>query len=445
MLLRFGIAAVTCGLAVCAAGCSRSIEQPAYAAAGKTAVAEISVELAAVAKSDVTASIELVGSLIPRRRSIIVSEVDGVIAEIPSSQTERIEAEVDGQRFSAVPRLDIGVEVAQGDVLARLDPTQYQLKLQADQAKLDTTKRELENLRAWRRPEEVKKSQAGRDEAAARLALAKSNRARSQGLFARKAIARAEFEQTEMELKAARAALDRADAELALAGAGPTKEEVAVGLAAVAQARAEVEQAQWELEKTIIRAPYDGVVTDRYVDEGERVTAMPRVEIMELMNLSVLSARLCVPERYINQVRVGQTAEVYVKGSVQPVRGLVVLINDKVDPAGRTFRIRVAVDNRQRRFKVGQFVRVVLQVDGAADTLTVPTRAIVYTGGEARVFVYSEGSVQQKAVELGLRNPTAAEVLSGLAAGEQVVVDDPSILSPGMSVQVRPTDPQTTP
>jgi RND family efflux transporter MFP subunit len=119
---------------------------------------------------------------------------------------------------------------------------------------------------------------------------------------------------------------------------------------------------------------------------------------------------------------------------------MVVLINDKVDPSNRTFRIRVAIRNDRLQFKAGQFVRVVLEVESSPNALTVPVQAITYTGGEARVFVYKNGSVEQRAVTLGVSNGEAAEVLAGLSAGEQVVVDDPSVLCDGMAVQVRTTD-----
>jgi RND family efflux transporter MFP subunit len=191
------------------------------------------------------------------------------------------------------------------------------------------------------------------------------------------------------------------------------------------------------MERTTIYAPYDAVVTDRYVDEGERVTATPRVEIMELLDLSILTAQVGVPETYIGQINVNDRADVYVKGSPDPVPGVIALLNDKVDLASRTFRIRVAIQNDRGRFKAGQFARVVLQVQSAPNALTIPARAVSYAGGEAQVFVYGGGHVRQRAVELGISNRDTVEVLAGLAEGEQVVVDDPSILSDAMAVRVR--------
>ncbi len=442
MRRRFAYVLVACLAATPFAGCSRSADRSAYGATEDSAVAKIHVELDAVTRGDVSATVELVGSLIAQRRSIIVSEVDAVIEEIPTSQHAQIEVEIDGRRVLQAPRLDLGLAVAEDDVLVRLDRAPFLLKLQAAQAKLNTAGRELENLRSWRRPEEIRRAEAARDEAAVNAELAALNLSRARELLGRKAMAQASYDTTYAAWRSAQAVLKRATADLELANAGPTAEEIAVGTAAIEQARAEVARAQWELEKTEIRAPYDGVVTDRFVDEGERVTAMPRVEIMELMDLSVLTAQLRVPERYVNQIHVGDAAEVCVRGCVDPVRGLVSLINDKVDPESRTFRIRVRIENDQCRFKVGQFVRVALKIDGASEALTIPAQAVTYRGGESRVFVCEDGRVRQKNVTLGLSDGTTAEVLSGLDEGQRVVVKDPSILSDGMSVEVRTAESQ---
>jgi multidrug efflux pump subunit AcrA (membrane-fusion protein) len=418
-------------------GCSQPTHDVTATASRNTVPTRVSVELAPAARAVISSSIEVVGSLVARRESIIVAEVDGVVLEIAAAQREQIELEINGRRYSDTPRMDIGVAVAKGDVLVRLDPMEYQLKLQAAKARLTTAEKELENLYAWRREEEVRRAQAAQDEAAAQVELAESELSRAQELINQGAIVQATMDQRKTTLKTANAALARTGAELTLAQAGPTQEEIAVGAAAIEQARTEVARAEWELSRTEIRAPYDAVVTERFVDEGDSVTAMPRVEIMELMDLSILTAELSVPERYINQIQVGHAAEVLVRGSVDPYQGVVVLINDKVDPASRTFRIRVGITNDQRRLKVGQFARVTLPIDHTENSLTVPAEAIAYTGGQANVYVLDNDCVRQRPVQLGLMNEQSVEVLAGLEDGERVVVDDPSILSDGMTVDVR--------
>ena len=96
--------------------------------------------------------------------------------------------------------------------------------------------------------------------------------------------------------------------------------------AAVTTAEAEVEHRRWKVEKTSIVAPYDGVVTERFVDVGDRVTALPRVEIIEFMDIRFLVAEVGVPERYLEQVRVLAAAPglytLRVRGTDVPGSGL---------------------------------------------------------------------------------------------------------------------------
>jgi multidrug efflux pump subunit AcrA (membrane-fusion protein) len=116
----------------------------------------------------------------------------------------------------------------------------------------------------------------------------------------------------------------------------------------------------------------------------------------------------------------------------------VIRVNGKVDPGSRTFRIRVMVNNDDdRRLSVGQFARVYLNIATSSNALTLPQSVVVYEGGQPRVFVYDDGQVQARPVSLGIVNGQSVEVLDGLVEGEQIVVDDPSVLSDGMVVNRR--------
>ena len=112
----------------------------------------------------------------------------------------------------------------------------------------------------------------------------------------------------------ARAALAEAEAALALAKAGPTPQQIAVARAELQSAEVEVRKRERELEKTIIRCPYPAVVTDRFVGVGDRVTAMPRVEIMQIADPRMLFAEVDVPERHLGQVNLDDVAEVKAAG-----------------------------------------------------------------------------------------------------------------------------------
>jgi multidrug efflux pump subunit AcrA (membrane-fusion protein) len=396
----------------------------------------VTVELTSVERSAVSATLELTGHLLPRRRTIVVAEVDGVIQSIPRSP-RKIDVAIEGRKYSENLGLDLGQPVAQGDILIQLDPTEYQLELASAKSKLHKSQKDLDNLLAWKRPEQIRRLQAARQDAVARAERAEADFKRVESLIGQRATSEQEYLRIQSEFRSALAAVERADADLAEAEAGPTEAEIAVLRALVSQAEVDVQIKEDRLQKTVIRSPYDAVIVDRFVDEGERLTAQPRVELMELMDLSLVIAQVAVPERYLGRVEIGQFVKVQAAGTVEAVPGVIVLVNEKVDHATRTFRVRVAVENDKRTFKAGQFAKVAFEVDTATQALIVPTPALVYFGGQPQVFVYDSDSqrVAQRPVRVGLTGNGVTEVIDGLTEGERIVLQDPAILADGMRVQ----------
>lgn len=274
-------------------------------------------------------------------------------------------------------------------------------------------------------------------EALARLEQAKTDLQRAEELREKDVLTVSELDRRATEVKTREAALEQATASLEIATAGPTASEIAVARALVAQTDLEVEIAKERLSKTTIRAPYDCVITERFLGVGDQANTQQRVEIMEIMDVSRLLAQVSVPERLIGKVRLGDRVTVRAEGSTSSVPGLVVLINDKVDHQTRTFRARVLIDNREGRFKAGQFARVMFDIEASSDALTTPSAALVYRGGHAQVFVYRGEKVEMRPVTTGITDDHLTEIVSGISEGETVVVDDPAILADGMSVRLR--------
>ena len=402
-----------------------------------------------VRRSQITESVDLVGTLYPWRFATIVSEVDGVIARIPTYEKE-IGAEVDGEKFSMPIFLDVGHQVKEGSILAEIDKHPFQLALDAATAKLDVAAKELENLLAWKRPEEVQQLQASADEADALLRRAKLDLERSEELSEKHVLSESAHDAALAAYHTASAAKKRADAALELAKAGPTTEEREVGKAQLELAKAEVALRQDDLEKCTIYCPYDAVIVDRYVGAGDRVTALPRVEIMQIIDPSILLAQVAVPEKYQRLVKVNDLATVQAPGISQPVPGLVALVNEKIDPETRTFRARVGVENpkldpgsdsSERIFKSGSYVRVALSLKSVPDALTVPAGAMTFDEGQPAVFIFRGDHVEKRSVSLGIFSGTEYEITGGASEGEQVVVGNTSLLADGLPVRLKGSGP----
>ena len=391
-----------------------------------------------VGRAPITETVELTGTLVPFRAATIVAEVDGVIQHIPRVE-KPLEYELDGRRHSAQLHLDIGHRVRAGDVLAEIDPADFQLALNVANAQLALARNELADLKAWRRSEEVDQLQAQLAEAQAMYQRTRRDLQRYTELLQQNATPRGEYDRVETAYHAAKAVLENAQAAANIATAGPTPEQLAVAQSGVDLAEAEVRLREEKLSKCTIRAPYDAIIADRFIGEGDRVTAMPRVEIMQIMDPSILFAQIEVPERLAGRIGMNDPAVVVPNQDGDRVPGVVALINEKIDPASRAFRVRVGLDNSRGLFKPGAFCHVQLMIGSAPDALAVPAAAITFSEGNPSVWVLEQGRARRQPVTLGLKGDAAYQV-DGVDEGATVIADNLALLSDGAQVEVRASD-----
>ena len=420
-------------LVLSAGGCGREATEDTV---GEDIDDRIEIAAVSVTRAQIVATLDTVGTLLPVRATTIVAEIDGVVQSLADSPRV-IEYEEDGQQKSVALGLDIGIWVNEGDILMELDPEDYQLKLEQAQARQKLVENQLLDLLAWRRPEEVDQLEAQAAEARAAWELAEADLRRVEQLLNSSAMSVGEFDTASATARKTKAALDQVEAQLAMAEAGPTQEQKDVAKAQLAVAEVEVRQRSHDLEKTKIRAPYNGVITHRYVGVGDRVTAMPRVEIMNIADPRAVFAEVDVPERYSPDVHLDDIAEIQSPGLSENVYGVVKLIGGNVDLATRTFRVRVAIDNRPGLLRPGGFVRVRLPIESGDDALVVPRAAVSYSDGQPAVFVYKQDeSVEYRPVQLGITTTDACEIRSGLTEGEWVSVSNPALLTNGIRVRL---------
>ena len=396
---------------------------------------QIDVVLDKVVKQSMSAESEFTGSLLPARATQVMAEVEG-IAESFADIGPLVEDDVNGKHYSVRLAMQPGTKVTEGQVLVQLERTNFELDVAIAKARVEKAKADLAKLIAWERAESIARLKAAVDEAKARQKLAAANYRRSLTLSRQSAASLGEVERAETELAAAEAVLVSQQATLSEAEAGPTPEDIAVTKSMITQAEAELQQKERLLEKTSIRVPYDGVLTAINVYKGARVSPATG-PLFEILDLRYVAAEVGIPESYIGKIKMQDFAQVLIAGQPNPVPGLVVGINEKVDPESRSYRIRVGVDNEDGKFKSGQFATVILQIGTVAETTVVPSAAIKFEEGQPGVFVYKDGSVKRVGVTLGMSNGERVEVVDGLSEGELIVVDDPNLLSDGMIVEVR--------
>ncbi|MEA4936433.1 MAG: efflux RND transporter periplasmic adaptor subunit [Paludibacter sp.] len=189
-------------------------------------------------------------------------------------------------------------------------------------------------------------------------------------------------------------------------------------------------------ENTYLLSPINGVVTARGYDNGDLFNG--QIPVLTVMTINPVKVVVNISESYYSQVKTGMPAEIkfdVLEG--QTFTGRVNLIYPTIDERSRTFAVEIKLANNSNKIRPGMFARVTMEF-GKAKHVLVPDKAIVKQigAGTRYVYVYSDGKVQYKEVEVGRRIDTSYEILSGLSAGEQVVVAGQIKLADGVSVNV---------
>ena len=246
-------------------------------------------------------------------------------------------------------------------------------------------------------------------------------------------ILQAELDQAKASLELSQANYNRAK-ELAARGSGTQRAEDEA-LAALLNDRAAVALGEARLAKTIIAAPFEGVLGLRSVSVGDYV--VEGEEMVTLRAIDELKADFRIPELFLAEVRVGQ--ELNITADALPgesFTGEVYAIDPQVDVSGRALVIRARLGNPEGKLRPGLFARIDVVLERRANALLVPESAIVPTKQGPTVFRVKDGVVEIAMVETGLRRRGEVEILSGLAAGDTVVTGGQLKLRPGVPVQV---------
>jgi len=317
--------------------------------------------------------------------------------------------------------VDVGSRVARGDVVARTESRDYELRIAPAEAALAAA-RALLGLDESTTGDHVDPETTPVVRAAqAELDDARRERDRVASL--------ADSGVSSKSL------LERAEARYATAEAGivDARQTVANRRALVAQRRADLALARQALEDTQIVAPFAGAVAERLAGTGDYLT--PGDPIARLVRFDPLRVRFEVPERDAVLVRVGQETHVESAGLVTPAAALVARISPALDPRSRTLLVELELANPDLTLRPGAFAAADIVVDPDRQALTIPAEAVITFAGIDKVLAVREGVAQEVRIVIGRRDASRVEVLSGLEPGGEVVLS-PGNLRGGAAVRV---------
>ncbi|MBN1222043.1 MAG: efflux RND transporter periplasmic adaptor subunit [Candidatus Aminicenantes bacterium] len=305
---------------------------------------------------------------------------------IEAWQTVNVTPEVGGK----IARIYVeeGDSVGKGQLLAELDTRAIQL--QVDQAK------------------------AALAVAQANYNDAEKNMERMERLRKEKAVSEQQYEKIRLAYDAAEAELQRANAALNLA--------------------------KYNLDVSILKAPFNGVVASKNAEVGDVINPMmgsfsTTSGVLTLVDYSRVKIQIDVSYEDIVRIHKGQTA--YLTVDTFPGKnfeGKVSVVNKAADPVSKKFQVEVTADNPERLLRPNTFGEIMIEVRSHEDAIAVPQKAVLEN---SHVFVVNaDNTVTKKEVTLGLQNTDLVEVTTGLESGEIVVVEGNYGLADGEKIQI---------
>jgi RND family efflux transporter MFP subunit len=367
---------------------------PAGASSGtapdqKVEAAPLPVKVSKAVIGDLVMTLKSPGEAYTEKRIAMKAEVGGIVKNLYAAE---------------------GRHVKEGDLLVELDDREYRLSLERYEA---VRLRYLSELFL-----EKQFTAAGQE--ATPAALEKLDKAQadydrvSQGFKSGVA--------TQADLEKAQAAL-----ELALIEAGRKRDEIMASTKNLTQAEVDVKVARLNLEKTRIRAPFAGIITDIKLSPKERLD--PGRELFTLVDISRIKVKAKVLESEVGKVVAGR--EVDLRFSAFPdraFRGRIEAVSPVIDAEDKTCAVHVAMDNPSEEIKPGMHAEVEFPTEIFTGRLLVPQQAILIRGGRKLVFAVEGDTAKWRYIEVGLENERFAEVLPGKEPGWGVTAGDTIII-----------------
>lgn len=344
---------------------SKKPAAPANTVATASALAFTREEIMQVTSVELKQTLALSGSLRAVEQASMKARIAGDVREVLAREGEAVKA---------------------GQILVRMDTTEYQAKV--DQAR--------GNLNAAR----------------AQMDIAIKNRDNNRALLDKGFISRAAFDNTASQLAVAQANVDAA--------------------------RGALEVIQKLLNDTVIRAPISGLIASRNIQPGEKISVDYR--LFDLVNLKKMEMEAAVPANEISRIKLGQQVSLHVEGMPETFTGQVTRINPGTQAGSRSILVYIQVGNPQDLLRMGMFAEAQLTLQTKTDVIALPMSAVRKDSNGAYVYAIEAGKLIKKPVTLGMEGrideEPRVEIISGLRLNDEVIKNDMGNLRPGTAVHI---------
>ncbi|MGB8480433.1 MAG: efflux RND transporter periplasmic adaptor subunit [Acidobacteriaceae bacterium] len=332
-----------------------------------------------------------------------------------------------------------GDKVHRGQLLAVLENKDLAAAVVSAQGGYDQAQATYASTTSSGLPEEIQTANLNVVNTKATLAAQQKLYDSENKLYQQGAIARRQLDATEVALTVAQSAYETAEKHLQNLQAAGVEQRKKAAQGQLETAHGQYLGAAAQLGYTEIRSPIDGAVADRAVYPGDIAPA--GTPLLIVMDTSKVVVRLHIPQQQAQLLQLGQTATLRIPGLDRDVPAKVTVLSPALDPNSTTEEIWVEADNRKGELKPGTTANVSITAKTIADALVIPAAAIL-TGpnGQTSVMVVkSDSRAYAQDVKTGIRQGPRIQVLSGLQAGEQVIVGGQYGLPDKTKVKATPT------
>jgi RND family efflux transporter MFP subunit len=335
-----------------------------------------------------------------------------------------------------------GNAVAKDEIIAQLRQDEFQARVRSAQGQLDQARATLKALESGERSEEQLRRESQLRAAEAKLENSKTEFDRYARLLKSSAVSRSDYDLAETNYRVAQEE-EQAARQIVEKGAGARKEDIEAQEAVVHGLEGKLAEADLQLSDSTLRAPYDGVIAQRLVDEGQNVTAS--TPVVKFQNTGEIDIVADVPETFIaTEMRSATILATVAEFSTAPGREFPVEIRETTqvaDPKTQTFQIRVAMKPPSDFTTLPGMtatVRIAYQQAGSAgNRILVPVSAVtrLETGQQAAWVIGPDHAVSPRRVTIGAATGGEIEIVEGLRPDERIVVAGVEFLRNGMEVR----------
>ncbi len=197
--------------------------------------------------------------------------------------------------------------------------------------------------------------------------------------------------------------------------------------------KADIEVLKAQIDKTIIKAPFSGLLGLRNISPGAYVT--PQTLLVTLQQIDKIKIDFTIPEQYTHLIKKGNSVEVLTNYNKAKLKATIVATEPEMNTATRNLKVRAILNDG--KLQAGSFVKVLLQVSGNNQSIMIPTNAIIPDADSKKLVLVKDGKGKFVNIETGLRTADAVEITKGINIGDSVVVTGVLFVKNNIPVKVK--------